>query len=68
LNLKTAVSRSDTVSEASTPQRDVISPRLKVERLGKFSLKVEPTKTKVIELGEFAVRNTKQKNHDLRTN
>jgi len=32
-----------------------------VERLGKFSLKVEPTKTKVIEFGRFAVRTAKQK-------
>ena len=32
-----------------------------VERLGKFSLEVEPTKTKVIEFGRFAVRNAKQK-------
>lgn len=32
-----------------------------VERLGKFSLEVEPTKTKVMEFGRFAVQNAKRK-------
>jgi len=38
-----------------------------VERLGKFSLEVEPTKTKVIEFGRFAVRNAKQKGRRAET-
>ena len=32
-----------------------------VERLGKFGLEVEPTKTKVMEFGRFAVQNAKQR-------
>ena len=32
-----------------------------VKRLGKFSLEVEPTKTKVLEFGRFAVENAKRK-------
>ena len=31
------------------------------QRLGKFSLEVEPTKTKVLEFGKFAVRNAKKR-------
>jgi len=32
-----------------------------VERLGKFGLEVEPTKTKVMEFGRFAVENARKR-------
>ena len=37
-----------------------------VERLGKFSIEVEPSKTKVIDFGRFAVSNAKQKGREQR--
>ena len=38
-----------------------------VERLSKFGLEVEPTKTKVMEFGRFAVQNAKQKGERAQT-
>ena len=38
-----------------------------VERLGKFGLEVEPTKTKVMEFGRFAVQNAKRRGERAET-
>jgi hypothetical protein len=38
-----------------------------VERLSKFGLEVEPTKTKVMEFGRFAVQNAKQRGERAET-
>ncbi len=37
------------------------------ERLGKFSLEVEPTKTKVMEFGRFAIQNAKRRGEKAAT-